>query len=145
MGTPVDVFHHEVRLAGFRDAAIDQTRHGDMFEIGEELTLGHEGGHEALVREAHVHHLDGHALAELIVGTVRLVHRGHAAARDQAVDLVVAKAQANAAVLLRLRRRELAVRLEQRMHFRGDRIVAGERAQSCVPLRSGVVALDRME
>ena len=86
----LDILHHEVWEALFRQARIEQTRNVWMNQIGENLTLcGKSDEKTVCASGAALHHLDGNLLLVKFVGTAREIHLAHAALADQIHHLVV--------------------------------------------------------
>ncbi|HEY0178894.1 MAG TPA: hypothetical protein VGC30_04575 [Dokdonella sp.] len=82
--TSFDEFHHRVRTALRRRAAVEQARDARMVEPREDVALGMEAA--ALAVGLAAQQLQRDAMLERAVGALRRVHLAHAAAADQRAD-----------------------------------------------------------
>ena len=87
-GTPSTQLHHDVRLAEFADAGINEPRDVRVIQPREDLPLHLEPIAGDFGRQALIHELDGDVLVELAIRAMRQIHRGHAAGAQQAIERV---------------------------------------------------------
>lgn len=95
-----------------------------MVETGEDLPLGLELGDQPGIVQADVHDLDGDPLVERLVGAPAFVHRGHAAAGDEAHDAEGPELQAQMRVVTGVGFAQAGFFVEQCFHVGGQRGVA---------------------
>src|SRR5262249_21193466 len=83
-----DEFHHKVRQAVSRRAAVEQTRNVRMIERGQNLSLAMESVAHAVRVHPPFDDFDRDLMLELLVVTIGHVDGAHPAASDQACDAV---------------------------------------------------------
>lgn len=137
-----DEFHHQIRRAVVRRAAVEQLGDVRMLEVRQVLALGEEAARELAVERVRAEdaadQLERDALLELAVGAFGEEHRAHAARRDLAHQPPAPDAHAGVeSVLGRIARAQHEITgtcagVEQRLDFRGQFGVA--RALSREPL-----------
>ena len=81
---PVDVLHHEIRLAFAGVAGIEEPGDVGMSEGRENLAFAQEAVVERGLGAAIAEELDRNALPEFAIGTVGDIHRPHAATAENA-------------------------------------------------------------
>jgi len=128
-GLPLDVFHHQVRPAVRRAAAVDEARDVRMIQGRQDLALAAEACEQFVGVEAQLNKLDGGLLLEVLVVAHGQIDRAHAAAPDFPHHPPGPQARAQQRV-----RAGSAIGLDQRLrralHGRGDsgfrRLVRGQ-------------------
>lgn len=109
---PIDHLHHEIRLAVFCDAAVEQVGNVRVIQRRQNLPFGEEAVPGVGRREADGEELQGDPLVELSVGTMSQKDASHASV-PQLVDQLVG---ADAPAFKGLRRRSPVKRRAQVVH-----------------------------
>jgi hypothetical protein len=85
---PLNVLHHEVRLAVFGASSFQQAGDIRVVQIGEDLAFGDKALSRKSPIEPAPHHLDRDHLMKLIIGAHRPVYRAHPAVADLFSELI---------------------------------------------------------
>src|SRR5580658_8609396 len=80
---PVDVLHHQERVAGRRDSSIEESSDVRMIEGCQQLALSVEPVEEISPDQVRSHGLQGYGLIELAIGAAGEVYGSHAAPPNQ--------------------------------------------------------------
>src|SRR6185369_279469 len=83
-----DVFHDEIRIAGFGGAATEQTANVRVIESGENLPLVAETLDDEVVVETAPDKFDRDSVLKLTVSAPRFIYRSHSAATDFAFNAI---------------------------------------------------------
>ena len=87
-GNAIHILHDQIQVAFSGDAAIQQAGNIRMLQAGQNLAFLAESLAEKFVARGKIDQFDGDLLLELSVGAMRQIDGAHAAASQQAINLI---------------------------------------------------------